>query len=51
MIFNPGLGTMLLLKRKVCDFKEQNPTDMHAQCMLSEEKGKFCFKGIFSKGR
>ena len=53
-----------LLKGGARDLKKQNmhgaaslkkrktefPTDMHAQCKLSREKGKFCFfKGIFQK--
>ena len=29
--------------------KTEFPTDMHAQCKLSEEKGKFCFFSSFSK--
>ena len=49
--------TIFLLKRGARDLKKQNihgaaslkkrktefPTDMHAQCKLSGEKGKFCF--------
>ena len=33
------------LKKKKTEF----PTDMHAQCKLSGEKGKFCFLRAFSK--
>ena len=29
--------------------KTEFPTDMHAQCKLSGEKGKFCFLRAFSK--
>ena len=56
-------GTIFLLKRGARDLKKQNmhgaaslkkkktefPTDMHAQCKLSGEKGKFCFLRAFSK--
>ena len=49
--------TIFLLKRGARDLKKQNmhgaaslkkkktefPTDMHAQCKLRGEKGKFCF--------
>ena len=57
------MSTIFLLKREARAPKKQNmrgaaslkkkktelPTDMHAQCNLSEEKGKFCFLRAFSK--
>ena len=58
------LDTICLPQRGARDLKKQNmhgaaslkkkktefPTNMHAQCKLSGEKGKFCFfKGIFQK--
>ena len=61
-MFNSA-STIFLLKRGARDLKKQNmhgaaslkkkktefPTDMHAQCKLSGEKGKFCFLRAFSK--
>ena len=55
--------TIFLLKPEARGLKKQNmhgaaswgkkktgfPTDMHAQCKLSVEKGKFCFLRAFSK--
>ena len=49
-------GERATLKNKTCigaaslkKKKTEFPTDMHAQCKLSGEKGKFCFLRAFSK--
>ena len=49
-------GERATLKNKTCNGaaslkkkKTEFPTDMHAQCKLSGEKGKFCFLRAFSK--